>query len=156
MKKYKEILILILMQILVYQFVGDVEIFLMIKYFTINRVIYIMLSILFNYFYLYYFIEQYYVYILNCNHVITRCGRKRYYNLVLKKVLGTIGIFFISNLILDYIIVKKVLFDYLAINTFYFLVLIVTLPKKREYSFEFSISLLVTLIAKYLYYTFVL
>ncbi len=156
MKKYKEILILIVMQISVYQFVGNAEILLNIKYFTMDRVIYIMISILFNYLYLYYFIEQYYTYILNRNHVITRCGMKEYYKLVLKKVLGTIGIFFISNLILDYIIVKKVIFSYLIINTLYFLILIIVLPKKREYSFELSISLLVTLITKYLYYIFVL
>lgn len=155
MKKYKQILILILMQILVYQFVGDVEIFLTVKYFTINRVIYIMLSILFNYFYLYYFIEQYYTYILNRYHVITRCGRKRYYKLVLKKILSTTGIFFISNLILDYIIVKKIIFSYLIINTVYFLIIVMILPKKREYSFELAISLLITLVIKYFYYVLI-
>lgn len=156
MKKYKQILILILMQILVYQFVGDVEIFLSVKYFTINRVIYIMLSILFNYFYLYYFIEQYYTYILNRYHVITRCGRKNYYKLVLKKILSTTGIFFISNLILDYIIVKKVIFSYLIINTVYFLIIVMILPKKREYSFELAISLLITLVIKYFYCVLIL
>jgi len=156
MKKYKEIFILMMMQIFIYRFVGDSEIFLNIKYFTIDRVIYIMISILFNYVYLYYFIEQYYTYILNRNHVIVRCGMRKYYKLVLCKILNAIEIFFIFNVILDYIIVKKISFSYLTINTLYFLILIVMLPKKREYSFELFISLLVTLIVKYLYSIFIL
>ena len=53
-------------------------------------------------------------------------------------------------------IVKKMILSYLIMNTLYFLILIAILPKKREYSFELSISLLVTMITKWLYYSFIL
>ena len=93
MKKYKNILFLVIMQVLIYKFVVDIQIFLTTKYFTINQVFYIMISILFNYCYLNYFIEQYYTYILNRNHVIIRCGKNKYYRIILKKIINTTGIF---------------------------------------------------------------
>lgn len=150
MKKYKELLILLIMQIFVYKFIGDREIFIMTKYFTLNWVIYIMISILFNYVYLTYFIEQYYTYLLNRNHVITRCGRKGYYKLVLGKITSTMGIFFLFNIIIDKLIINKVVLGPLLINTIYFFILMVVLPKRKDYSSELVFSLLLTLIIKWL------
>lgn len=156
MKKYKEILILLIVEILVYRFIGNEEFFLTVKYFTTNRIFYIMISILFNCLYLYYFIEQYYTYILNRNHVIIRCGIKQYYKLIMRKILSTTLIFLISNILFDYILIKRISFYFLILNTLYFLILITLLPKRKEYSFELSITLLITMLLKYEYYVFLL
>ena len=150
---YVFILIFNLALFFIYQ---DANNYITVKYITTNNPIDIMISIIFTFLFLKLYFDSYYYIVLNRNNIITRIGRKKYNLLILKQLLLPSIIFFTINVLSDYILIKSVNVIYIIINILFTITCVVLLPKRKEYNNEFLIVLLIFMLIKISYFTFLI
>ena len=136
---------------LIYQ---DTNNYLTVKYITTNKSMDIMISIIFTFLLLKLYFDSYYYIVLNRNNIITRIGRKKYNLLILKQLLLPSIIFFIINLISDYILIGSINIVYIIINILFAITCVIALPKKKEYNNELLIVLILFILIKIVYFKF--
>ena len=136
---------------LIYQ---DTNNYMTVKYITTNKSMDIMISIIFTFLLLKLYFDSYYYIVLNRYNIITRIGRKKYNLLILKQLLIPSIIFFIINLISDYILIGNINIIYIIINILFAIACVIALPKKKEYNNEFLIVLILLIIIKVVCFKF--
>lgn len=136
---------------LIYQ---DTNNYMTVKYITSNKSMDIMISIIFTFLLLKLYFDSYYYIVLNRNNIITRIGRKKYNLLILKQLLLPSIIFFIINLISDYILIGSINIVYIIINILFAITCVIALPKKKEYNNELLIVLILFILIKIVYFKF--
>ena len=134
---------------LIYQ---DTNNYMTVKYITTNKSMDIMISIIFTFLFLKLYFDSYYYIVLNRNNIITRIGRKKYNLLILKQLLLPSIIFFIINLISDYILIGSINIVYIIINILFAITCVTALPKKKEYNNKFLIVLIIFILIKIVYF----
>ena len=134
---------------LIYQ---DTNNYMTVKYITTNKSMDIMISIIFTFLFLKLYFDSYYYIVLNRNNIITRIGRKKYNLLILKQLLLPSIIFFIINLISDYILIGSINIVYIIINILFAITCVTALKKKKEYNNEFLIVLIIFILIKIVYF----
>ncbi len=138
--------------LLLYISKGGPEFYFRIKYGISKRSIEIMWSILFSFSFLEYFFDCFYFYVLSRNQIIVRIGRIAYYRLIQKRIF-LCGLFFlVFNLILDFFIIESSHLDYLLGTTMFMIILFLLLPKRREYTMELLISLILAFVVRLMLY----
>lgn len=130
---------------LIYQ---DTNNYMTVKYIITNKSMDIMISIIFTFLLLKLYFDSYYYIVLNRNNIITRIGRKKYNLLILKQLLLPSIIFFIINLISDYILIGSINIVYIIINILFAITCVIALPKKKEYNNELLIVLILFILIK--------
>ena len=145
---------LILFNLALFLIYQDTNNYLTVKYITTNKSMDIMISIIFTFLLLKLYFDSYYYIVLNRYNIITRIGRKKYNLLILKQLLIPSIIFFIINLISDYILIGKINIIYIIINILFAIACVITLPKKKEYNNEFLIVLILFILIKVVYFKF--
>lgn len=118
------------------------------KYITTYRTIDIMMSILFIFLFFKCFLDNYYYYVLNRNNIIVRYGKKKYILYIIKKILTNMLLLFLVNLIIDFILLNKINLLYNLINTVLISIIVIILPKRKEYNYELLISMAIVLIVR--------
>lgn len=136
---------------LIYQ---DTNNYMTVKYIITNKSMDIMISIIFTFLLLKLYFDSYYYIVLNRNNIITRIGRKKYNLLILKQLLLPSIIFFIINLISDYILIGSINIVYIIINILFAITCVIALPKKKEYNNELLIVLILFILIKIVYFKF--
>ena len=134
---------------LIYQ---DTNNYMTVKYITTNKSMDIMISIIFTFLFLKLYFDSYYYIVLNRNNIITRIGRKKYNLLILKQLLLPSIIFFIINLISDYILIGSINIVYIIINILFAITCVTAKKKKKEYNNEFLIVLIIFILIKIVYF----
>ncbi len=134
----------------------DANNYITVKYITTNNPIDSMISIIFTFLFLKLYFDSYYYIVLNRNNIITRIGRKKYNLLILKQILLPSIIFFTINVLSDYILIKSVNVIYIIINILFTITCVILLPKRKEYNNEFLIVLLIFMLIKISYFTFLI
>ena len=134
----------------------DANNYITVKYITTNNPIDSMISIIFTFLFLKLYFDSYYYIVLNRNNIITRIGRKKYNLLILKQILLPSIIFFTINVLSDYILIKSVNIIYIIINIIFTITCVILLPKRKEYNNEFLIVLLIFMLIKISYFTFLI
>lgn len=152
MSKYRKlysylfIIVLSVMLFLFYQ--KDIYYYDTIKYLTTTRSIDIMFSILFVYLFLQCLLDGYYFHLLNRNHIIIRYGRRRYFFYIIKKILFHLFILLILNFNIDYLLTGKINYIYNLINIVLTGIIILILPKQKEYINELLISIVIVFVIR--------
>lgn len=136
---------------LIYQ---DTNNYMTVKYITTNKSMDIMISIIFTFLLFKLYFDSYYYIVINRYNIITRIGRKKYNLLILKQLLIPSIIFFIINLISDYILIGNINIIYIIINILFAIACVIALPKKKEYNNEFLIVLILLIIIKVVCFKF--
>ena len=145
---------LILFNLALFLIYQDTNNYLTVKYITTNKSMDIMISIIFTFLLLKLYFDSYYYIVLNRYNIITRIGRKKYNLLILKQLLIPSIIFFIINLISDYILIGNINIIYIIINILFAIACVIALPKKKEYNNEFLIVLILLIIIKVVCFKF--
>ena len=147
---------LILFNLALFLIYQDTNNYMTVKYITTNKSMDIMISIIFTFLLLKLYFDSYYYIVLNRNNIITRIGRKKYNLLILKQLLLPSIIFFTINVLSDYILIKSVNIIYIIINIIFTINCVILLPKRKEYNNEFLIVLLIFMLMKISYFTFLI
>ena len=145
---------LILFNLTLFLIYQDTNNYMTVKYITTNKSMDIMISIIFTFLLLKLYFDSYYYIVLNRYNIITRIGRKKYNLLILKQLLIPSIIFFIINLISDYILIGNINIIYIIINILFAIACVIALPKKKEYNNEFLIVLILLIIIKVVCFKF--
>lgn len=145
---------LILFNLALFLIYQDTNNYLTVKYITTNKSMDIMISIIFTFLLFKLYFDSYYYIVLNRYNIITRIGRKKYNLLILKQLLIPSIIFFIINLISDYILIGNINIIYIIINILFAIACVIALPKKKEYNNEFLIVLILLIIIKVVCFKF--
>lgn len=145
---------LILFNLALFLIYQDTNNYMTVKYITTNKSMDIMISIIFTFLLFKLYFDSYYYIVINRYNIITRIGRKNYNLLILKQLLIPSIIFFIINLISDYILIGNINIIYIIINILFAIACVITLPKKKEYNNEFLIVLILFILIKVVYFKF--
>lgn len=131
---------------------GSVTFYNGVKYITSTRSIDIMISTVMVTIFYQYFMNSYYYYLLNRNNIIVRVGRIKYAYYIIKKIILSMFLFFLTNLISDFVITKRINCIYNLVNTLFIGLVVILLPKRKEYNYELMICLLITMILRILFF----
>ena len=145
---------LILFNLALFLIYQDTNNYMTVKYITTNKSMDIMISIIFTFLLFKLYFDSYYYIVINRYNIITRIGRKKYNLLILKQLLIPSIIFFIINLISDYILIGNINIIYIIINILFAIACVIALPKKKEYNNEFLIVLILLIIIKVVCFKF--
>ena len=148
---YLGLIFLISLGIYVY-YNGSVIFYNGVKYITSTRSIDIMISTVMVTIFYQYFMNSYYYYLLNRNNIIVRVGRIKYAYYIIKKIILSMFLFFLTNLISDFVITKRIDCIYNLVNTIFIGLVVILLPKRKEYNYELMICLLITMILRILFF----
>ena len=154
LKNSSNYLFLIIFNLALFLIYQDTNNYMTVKYITSNKSMDIMISIIFTFLLLKLYFDSYYYIVLNRNNIITRIGRKKYNLLILKQLLLPSIIFFIINLISDYILIGSINIVYIIINILFAITCVIALPKKKEYNNELLIVLILFILIKIVYFKF--
>lgn len=127
---------------------GNNEFYFRVKYGMSKRSIEIMWSILFSFSFLEYFIDCFYFYVLSRNQIIVRIGKADYYRLLQKRIFFCVFFFFLFNVVLDFLLIRSIHLGYLLGTTAFMTLLLLLLPKRREYTIELLVSLFLAFIVR--------
>lgn len=131
---------------------GNIIFYNGVKYITSTRSIDIMISTVMVTIFYQYFMNSYYYYLLNRNNIIIRVGRKKYTHYIIKKIILSMFLFFLTNLISDFIITRRIDYIYSLLNTLFIGLVVILLPKGKEYNYELMICLLITMILRLVFF----
>ena len=152
LKNSSNYLFLIIFNLALFLIYQDTNNYLTVKYIITNKSMDIMISIIFTFLLLKLYFDSYYYIVLNRNNIITRIGRKKYNLLILKQLLIPSIIFFIINLISDYILIGSINIVYIIINILFAITCVIALPKKKEYNNELLIVLILFILIKIVFF----
>lgn len=153
--KYSSYLLIIIMSIFNSFYLNGSDFYLGVKYIFGSRVIEIMISILFSFFFLKAFLDSYYYMVVSRNNIITRLGRNKYNLLIIKKLLIPGILVFVINLLCDWILVLEINYYFLFLNVILTIFIVILLPKKKDYDNELLIAIVVIFVIKLILYNFI-
>lgn len=147
-KKQSNYLFIILLSIGIYTLRSDYEFYVYAKYISTPLIADIMLGLLMSYFTFKVYLDDYYYMVLNRVNIITRVGKKKYNEIILKKLfLHSFFLVFI-NCIMDFILIKRIYILIIFTNIIISAIMVIVLPKRKEHDNELFIILVISIILK--------
>ena len=150
-KKYRNYGYLILLSIIVKGYYQNETFYFGVKYLTSTRVIDMMFSILFSFLIFKIYLDHYYDIILNRTNIIIRTGKKKYEWIILKKLITHTFFLILLNILIDYILIRKIKMIFVLPNIMISELLVVILSKRKEYNNELVIIIIISLILRYIF-----
>lgn len=154
LKRQSSYLFLIIISIIIRLFYSDDIFYFGVKYITSFRAIDMMISILFTFSLFKVYLDNYYYMVLNRINIITRIGVRKYNLLIIKILLLHSFLIIFINSLLDFLLIGRIKFVYLLLNALISCILVIVLPKRKEYNYELVIIMIVFMIIKLIVYHF--
>lgn len=154
LKRQSSYLFLIIISIIIRLFYSDDIFYFGVKYITSFRAIDMMISILFTFSLFKVYLDNYYYMVLNRINIITRIGVRKYNLLIIKILLLHSFLIIFINSLLDFLLIGRIKFVYLLLNALISCILVIVLPKRKEYNYELVIIMIVFVIIKLIVYHF--
>ncbi len=127
-----------------------------VKYITTFRALDIMYSILFTFLFFKVFFDNYYFYVLNRKNIIIRIGRKKYNLYIIKNIIINSSILFVFNSFIDFVLMGRLYLAYLICNILATTLVVILLPKRKEYENEMLIVITLIMLIKLVVYWFMI
>ena len=127
-----------------------------VKYITTFRALDIMYSILFTFLFFKVFFDNYYFYVLNRKNIIIRIGRKKYNLYIIKNIIINSSILFVFNSFIDFVLMGRLYLAYQICNILATTLVVILLPKRKEYENEMLIVITLIMLIKLVVYWFMI
>jgi hypothetical protein len=125
------------------------------KYIFSSIAIDAMISILFIFLYFKVYFDNYYNYVLNRTNIIVRIGRKKYLLKIFNKILINSIVLILINIVIDLLLTKTFNIIYILFNIIISALLVLILPKRKEYNYEFVIVICILLLLRIIAYNYI-
>ena len=153
LRKLSNYVLLILLSIGTFSYYRDDMFYFGVKYLSSLRAFDMMFSLMFSFVVFKVFLDNYYYMVLN---KISRVGRFKYNTIILRILLFHTFLLIFFNIILDFILIGKIKIMLIIFNVILSALIIVLLPKRKEYNNEFLIILVISLIIKLIFSNIIL
>lgn len=156
LKKLSNYVLLILLSIGTFAYYRDDMFYFGVKYLSSLRAFDMMFSLMFSFVVFKVFLDNYYYMVLNKINIISRVGRFKYNIIILRILLFHTFLLIFFNTILDFILIGKIKIMLIIFNVILSALIIILLPKRKEYNNEFLMILVISLIIKLIFSNIIL
>ena len=156
LRKLSNYVLLILLSIGTFSYYREDKFYFGVKYLSSLRAFDMMFSLMFSFVVFKVFLDNYYYMVLNKINIISRVGRFKYNTIILRILLFHTFLLIFFNIILDFILIGKIKIMLIIFNVILSALIIVLLPKRKEYNNEFLIILVISLIIKLIFSNIIL
>lgn len=150
-KKQISYIFLVLLSFGTLLYYNDEKFYFGVKYLTSSRVFDMMFSLMFSFVVFKVFLDNYYYMVLNKINIITRIGKFKYYLIILRILFLHTFLLIFLNIILDFLLIGRIKIMLILFNIIFSALIIILLPKRKEYNNEFLIIIVISLILKLIF-----